>query len=112
MNEKKRLQEWLEEVISYGVEPLRRLRFKEEDGRGSVIFCTGTHSYHLSFTETYLGCTASSRTQCPGESWTRGSDLPDGKFSRETFDEIIRAVLAYEVVDLAPVVEPVAVSAN
>ena len=112
MNEKKaQLQDWLEEIISYGVEPLRRLRFTEKDGRGSVIFCTASHSYHISFTESYLGCTASSRLQRPGEDWTRGSDLPDGRFSRETFDSIVRAVLAYEVVDLASVVEPVAVPA-
>ncbi len=113
MEEKKaQLREWLEEFVRYGVEPLRRLRFSEEDGRGKVVFCTAVHSYHLSFTEGYLGCIASCRTQRPGENWTRGSDLPDGKFSREVFDEIMRAIVAYEMVDLAPVIEPVAVPAT
>ena len=108
-DKKAQLQEWLEGIISYGVEPLRRLRFTEKDGRGSVIFCTAAHTYHLSFTDDYLGCGASSRTVRPGENWTRGNDLPDGAFSRETFDDIIGAILAYELVDLAPEVESVAV---
>lgn len=109
MDERKRLEEWLGEAK---FARLDRFRFSEEGGRGSVVFCTAAHTYHLSFREDYLGCTASCRTVRPGESWTRGSDLPDGEFSRDTFDEIVRAVLAYELVDLDPVVEPVEVSAN
>lgn len=112
---KTQLQGWLEGVISYGVEPLRRLQFSEHgdgDGRGKVIFCTETHTYAIAFTDTYLGCIASSRKQRPGENWTRGSDLPDGEFSREVFDRIIQAIVAYELVDLDPVVEPVAVPAE
>ncbi len=106
---KTQLQGWLGDAKFSRRE---RFRFTEhEDGRGSVIFCTGIHSYHFSFTDDYLGCIASCRTQRPGENWTRGSDLPDGEFSRETFDEIIRAIVAYELVDLDPVIEPVAVEA-
>ncbi len=33
-----------------------------------------------------------------GENWRRGNDLPDGPFSKETFDEIICAIARYEVV--------------
>ena len=84
-------------------------RFTEkEDGRGSLIFCTAAHTYHLSFADDYLGAQACTRTYRAGEDWCRGNDLPDGKFTRETFDNIIRAVFAYELVALAPVVEPVA----
>ena len=107
MDEKKQLQEWLEEFVRYGVEPLRRLRFSvTDDHRGKVIFCTAMHTYAIVFSHTYLGCVASSRTERAGENWTRGSDLPDGTFSRETFDKIMQAIVAYEMVDLAPVVEP------
>ncbi len=98
---KGQLADWLDMKGRGG----ERFRFTEKDGRGSVIFCTGVHTYHLSFTDSYLGCTASCRTQRPGENWTRGSDLPDGGFSRDTFDEIIRAIVAYELVDLDPVVK-------
>jgi hypothetical protein len=100
------LQEWLEEFVRYGVEPLRRLRFSEANGQGKVIFCTATTTFAISFSDTYLGCVASSRIQRAGERWTRGSDLPDGAFSREVFDKIMQAVIGYEMVDLAPVVEP------
>ena len=112
MDEKKQLQEWLEEFIRYGVEPLRRLRFSVVDHGGKAIFCTAMNTYAIVFSHTYLGCVASSRTERAGENWTRGSDLADGAFSRETFDHIMRDVVAYEMVDLAPVVEPVSVPAT
>lgn len=44
----------------------------------------------------YLGGTASTTYYRPGENWTRGSDLPDGEFSKETFDAIIKAILGYQ----------------
>lgn len=109
MNTKMQLQEWLEEFVRYGVEPLRRLRFSETNGQGKVIFCTAANIFALSFSDTYLGCIASSRTQRAGENWTRGSDLPDGKFCRETFDSIMRAIVGYEMVDLAPIIESMSV---
>ena len=105
MNEKEQLQAWFSEAKFARPE---RFRFSEEDsGQGRVIFCTRAHTYSIHFTAGYLGCVASSRTVLPGEDWTRGSDLPDGSFSRETFDEIIKAIVAYELVDLAPVAESV-----
>ena len=36
--------------------------------------------------------------QRPGESWTRGNDLPDGEFKKETFNAILMAALAHGVV--------------
>ncbi len=103
---KTQLEEWLGNPYNRG-----NFRFtKRQNGRASVIFCTASFTYHLSFTDDYLGASASARIMRPGEDWTRGSDLPDGKFGRETFDEIMRAVVAYELVELAPVREPVEVS--
>lgn len=96
---------WLDSVGMWG-KAGEKFRYTEhEDGRGTVIFCTGTHSYQIAFSDTYLGCVASCRTQRPGETWTRGNDLPDGGFSRETFDRIIFAIVGYELVALAPVPE-------
>lgn len=106
---KEQLEEWLKDIAIWG-RSKDRFRFSEKDGRGSVIFCSATHTYHLSFTDTYLGATVTSRIARPGEGWLRGNDLPDGAFSRETFDKIIRAVAAYELVPLDPEVASVGVA--
>jgi len=108
---RKQLEEWLKEIPLWGKQA-ERFRFSEVDGRGSVIFCTAAHTYHLHFTGTYLGATATSRITRPGEDWNRGNDLPDGKFNRKTFDNIIRAVVGYELVALEPELQPVAIEAD
>ena len=46
----------------------------------------------------YIGCIAQTRKPRAGESWTRGNDLIDGSYSKETFLEIIYDILAYELV--------------
>lgn len=47
---------------------------------------------------TYLGATVSTRKPRAGEDWNRGNDLPDGEYSRETWDKIKNAIIAYELV--------------
>ena len=71
----------------------------EHSGTGShrAVFATTKNNYFVSFKDTYLGLTVSSRVARPGETWLRGSDLPDGKFSKETFDQMMDAVLTYEL---------------
>ena len=59
--------------------------------------------YQIKVTNCYLGCTASSRKPRPGEDWTRGNDLPDGPFSKDTFYAILGAIVCYE---LKEVVKP------
>ena len=46
----------------------------------------------------YLGATGSCRKPRAGESWNRGNDLPDGKYSRETWERIKNAIITYELV--------------
>ena len=41
----------------------------------------------------YLGCITDSRKPRAGEDWTRGNDLPDGDFSKDTFNRIMLGVL-------------------
>lgn len=48
----------------------------------------------------YLGCIVSTRKSRPGENWHRGHDLPDGPYSKETFDLIIHKIIANELKDL------------
>lgn len=48
----------------------------------------------------YMGCTCQSRKRRAGETWLRGSDLPDGRITQETWDRIIKAILRYELVEV------------
>jgi len=49
----------------------------------------------------YLGCVASTRVPRPGEDWTRGNDLPDGRFCKETFNSVMGAIVFYEALEVA-----------
>ena len=59
---------------------------------------TQGHCYFFVVKDDYLGCMASTRKPRPGEGWTRGNDLPDGKFSLATLREIMGAIVFYEAV--------------
>ncbi len=48
----------------------------------------------------YLGCIACSRKARAGELGARGSDLPDGDFSEETWRHILFAIVGYELVKI------------
>lgn len=50
--------------------------------------------------EGYLGCTFSRRKPEVGESWTRGGDLPDGPFIKETWDKIKNSIIRNELIEL------------
>jgi hypothetical protein len=56
----------------------------------------------------YLGCTVTTRKPLAGEDWNRGNDLADGGCGQETFNKIVWDILAYELVPIAPKVEPIA----
>ena len=75
-----------------------------EDVFGITIY-TITNAYAFRITKVYLGCTAATGMPRAGEDWSRGNDLPDGKFTKETLTKILGAILFYEsqkVVDLRP----------
>lgn len=48
----------------------------------------------------YLGATVSKRMPRAGETWTRGNDLADGPYCKETWDQIVADILACELVRL------------
>ena len=50
---------------------------------------------------TYFRCQVSSRKPRAGEDWTRGNDLPDGKFNEDTWIRIKNAIISYELVKIA-----------
>ena len=56
------------------------------------------HMYSISIKPNYMGAIRSCLYKRPMEDWTRGSDLPDGKCTEETFKRILCAILACELV--------------
>ena len=71
---------------------------------------TEAHEYHISSTwldygADYLGCIARTRKFRVGEDWTRGSDLADGYFCRETWDKIKNDIIRYEMKALSKYIE-------
>jgi len=97
------VREWLSSVYSPAqvdraiqvIPQERRLRFK---------IWTAVNEYavivHIKderpLEEAYMGAVASRRTPRVGETWTRGNDLPDGRFGEELWRKILAAIVRYE----------------
>jgi len=63
---------------------------------------TEAHCFYISATwkdntAQYLGCISSTRKFRVGEAHTRGKDLPDGHFCRETWETIKDGIIKYEM---------------
>lgn len=105
---------WLKTIIRYGNVDSQVLIYwhinypgKDDGNHFTVNFFTEDHQYSIYGYESstrspkgYLGCGAVTRKPRPGEDWNRGNDLPDGKYCKETFNMIVRAILAYEIKNL------------
>jgi len=109
------LDQWVKELIY----PAIVTDFIEEvSGQGSpkevvrkLCFYTEEHKYFITAIEksngySYLGCAVEARKIRPGEGWVRGNDLPDGSFTRKTWDMILNAVVSYELVKLSDYQKP------
>jgi len=104
------LYRWLKGIAKYGNIDRTMLMFKNiqrktKDETIRIRFFTENNVYCIVAIKRegkrdYLGCTMSCRKALPGENWTRGSDLPDGSYSKETFDKIIRAIIRWEMKNL------------
>jgi len=97
------VKDFIEEVHSHG---------NETKVEREVCFYTENHSYFIHAIErsdgrdSYIGCQVNARKERPGEDWTRGNDLPDGPFNKETWNKIIYAIVNYELVKLSPFTKP------
>lgn len=80
-------------------------RWTRIDGGYRLLLATAAHQYSITVRPEYVGCTATTRTARPGETHLRGNDLPDGPLSEATIDEIMSAIVAYELVEI-PVERP------
>lgn len=99
---KKRLIHWMGEM-KHGYRDVDMYLIIEEK-RIRILMYTSINRYSIvaSITEnrTYLGATASCRTPRAGEDWTRGNDLADGAFSKETWNKILADIVGYELVKI------------
>lgn len=68
-----------------------------KSGSVSLNLYTETRRYRIVAKPDYLGCTMTNRRANVGENWIRGRDFPDGKFSYETWSDIIRSIGMYEL---------------
>ena len=111
------LDQWLKELIFPGdVKDF----FQEISGHGDDLetkrnFCFFTEEYQYFITaiekydgdkEDYLGCQVTARKPRAGEDWLRGNDLPDGPFTKKTWDKIIYAIVSYEMIKLSKFQKP------
>lgn len=85
-----------------------KMMFFSSEERVFLKFFTDKYEYKISvrrWTDEkndggYLGCTVNNRSSKAGETWVRGNDLPDGKYSHHTWNEILRGIVNHEMVEL------------
>ena len=74
--------------------------FRDDSDIFDIAIYTSDYKYRIVAKKNYLGCTATTRRARPGEDWNRGSDLPDGDFSRDTLINILGAIVLYELKEI------------
>lgn len=101
---------WVDELVFPAKRDtiIRNLNFYNTESAEIVELCfyTNEHSYIITAKDIYgedgyLSCGASIRKNRAGEDWSRGNDLTDGPFTRETWDRIILSIVKYELVQLS-----------
>lgn len=117
MEKLEQLKKWLNELL-YRDNSLedhfqiatssRRFEGENEEFTHVVYFYTKNNRYYIVVAPssskdgtTYFGCQVSDRKPRAGEDWNRGNDLPDGKFTWQTWDKIKNAIISYELVKIA-----------
>lgn len=100
------LADWLKTISRYGnVDSISQIfRDKNDPERHFMYIFTDEHYYSISaYAPTkekpkgYLGCIASNRKNRVGEWWSRGNDLSDGPYNKETFISIMGDIISMEL---------------
>lgn len=103
---------WLQTLVRYGNVDSQALIFatqlnNKEQNNFSVWLYTNDHCYSIyGYPPTeknpkgYLGAGGNTRKPRVGEDWNRGNDLPDGNYSKKTFDKIVYGIVRYELKNL------------
>ena len=111
------VKRWIAELLPYGEDFDKYVQVIEEEGESNTdgsaykhelivhIFTKSRHRYHIVARDEndntgYLGCQGGTIYFLAGESHIRGNDLPDGPLSEETWNKIVRAIIAYELREL------------
>jgi len=112
------LDQWIAELVypGIGIDFIEEIKGSGQPGKTERTFCfyTDKHRYVINAIDEdekvgYLGCTVTARKRRAGENWTRGNDLPDGPFNKETWNRIIYAIVNYELVKLSKFSKPKAI---
>jgi len=105
---------WLKEICLGDVDKYIQITGEGGEGTGNgykheifLYLFTDNYRYCIhakdeSKNDGYLGCVVSTRKPRAGEDWTRGNDLPDGKFDRKTWNKIKNAIIRYELIQIEP----------
>lgn len=99
------LKSWMEEDLCTNLQNVLRVD-QDEDDYYLCRFYTSLYRYTIVAKQhkdgrTYLGCTVSTRMPLAGEDIVRGNDLADGSIERKTWNQILRDVVRFEIVQLA-----------
>ncbi len=95
--------EWLKEIVYYG-DIGDYVEFVEDSNPPNITkvrVYTHDYKYVIVAKENYLGCVYVCRKPRAGEGWSRGRDLPDGKFNRKTWEKIKNSIIKHELVKIA-----------
>ncbi len=104
-----KVREWLKAVYrpSQIERAIHVLPDTDEYGAMHIKIWTDTNEYRIRIVlksggleNAYMGASASTRKPRTGETWTRGNDLPDGKFSEELWRDILAAIVKYEAQEI------------
>lgn len=102
-----RIMDWLSEIVPYN-STSKYIQIVDNSELEQWIFKIFTnqnyYSIHVRKDGTYMGAYLGTRYFRPGEDWTRGNDLPDGPFSRGTWEKIKCAIIRCELEELSPVI--------
>lgn len=105
------LHEWLMPFGRYGSDFFTYKKILDDDSPTSFRYRIRLYSQTSYYTIVvhprdgekelwYLGGFANARAPRAGEEHTRGNDIPDGKYTKETFDDIIQSILSLELVQI------------
>ena len=92
----KRIVKWLRRFSYFSGKRVHVAKNTKDTLRLNIY--TGLHCYSI-YTNgpgNYLGAGASTRMPRPGEDWSRGNDLPDGKISKDVLYGILGSIVFYE----------------
>ena len=92
----------------YGNKDNLHIEIIRDDGtpRVKMTLLTTVNSYGIRAVpyddgDIYFACEYSRREPLPGETWTRGGDLTDGDFNKETWERIVYDILSTELAEAA-----------